>query len=685
MANTQTSKHYSLPSHLAFIGLTLVFWLLLFATLRAALLVYNSHLIADAASTDFVESFLNGMRFDIRVAMYFSIPLLLTLLIPKLMQYRRSMVTWLSLMASFSCLLGIIELDFYREYHQRLNNLLFQYLREDPATVISMLWYGFPVVKLLLAWLGLSVFCYFLISRIEKLTRSRSSHSKVSYPLQLISFVLCLFLAVLAARGTLRQGPPIRWGDVFTTDSLFANHLGLNPVMQFYDAASTVLSPRRDLIWKSPLELNNAIDITRGMLVTERDKLIDDDTAAVRRITTAPADGQLPQVKNVVVILMESFAGRYVGALGSKDDITPNFDQLAKEGLLFTHYFSNGTRTHQGMFTTMACFPNLPSFEYLMQSPEGSNQFSGLPQLLDVRGFDDIYVYNGDFTWDNQIGFFSNQGMRNFIGRKDYVNPVYSDPTWGVSDQDMFDRALIELDKKDPNKPFYALLQTLSNHTPYAIPPELPVARVTDQGPLNQQLTAMRYSDWALGQFMQEAKKQAWYKDSLIVILGDHGFGAPNQLTDMDLFRQYVPVLMIAPGIQEKFGTHNHTVGSQIDLVPTIMGRIDSEIQHQCWGRDLLSLPASDKGFAIIKPSGNDQTVGYIKGEQIMIKPKDQPAHIWQYQLGSEASAQRLNEVNEQEQQRFLTELNAFIQTATDSLMNNTTGMVPSPSEKEAK
>ncbi|NSM55884.1 sulfatase-like hydrolase/transferase, partial [Serratia marcescens] len=91
--------------------------------------------------------------------------------------------------------------------------------------------------------------------------------------------------------------------------------------------------------------------------------------------------------------------------------------------------------THQGMFATMACFPNLPGFEYLMQTPEGGHKFSGLPQLLSARQYEDVYVYNGDFAWDNQSGFFSNQGMTTFIGRNDYVDPVFSDPTWGVSDQ----------------------------------------------------------------------------------------------------------------------------------------------------------------------------------------------------------------------------------------------------------
>ena len=370
---------------------------------------------------------------------------------------------------------------------------------------------------------------------------------------------------------------------------------------------------------------------------------------------------------------MESFAGRWVGALGSDADITPNFDRLSQEGLLFTRFFSNGTHTHQGMFATMACFPNLPSFEYLMRMPEGSHQFSGLPQQLSARGYDDLYVYNGNFQWDNQSGFFSNQGMRNFIGREDFVDPVFIDPTWGVSDQDMFDRAAVELAKKDPSKPFYALLQSLSNHTPYALPEQLPVAPVTDRGSNNQHLTAMRYSDWALGQFFEKAKKSPYYKDTLFVIVGDHGFGSPEQLTEMDLFRFNVPLLLIGPGVREKFGERRDTVGTQIDVVPTIMGRLGGSSRQQCWGRDLLTLPEGDAGIGVIKPSGSDQTVAIVSGERVLVQPKGLPAKLYRYQL-QERRVEVLQ--GDAEQPGLQKRLEAFLQVATQSLLHNTTGAV---------
>ena len=666
----------TVKSHLAFTLLCALIMMVMFTLLRVALLVYNREMILDTPASTFLEAFANGLRFDLRIVVYFSIPLLLALLSAKAMTMRGVLRFWLLAASSLALFLGLMEMDFYREFHQRLNGLVFQYVKEDPKTVMSMLWYGFPVVRYLLAWAVGTVILYFAFRGADRVTRSStaSGASRAVAPWygRVAVFMVLLLVCVVAARGTLRQGPPLRWGDAYTTDSNFANQLGLNGSLSLIAAAKSRFGDDRTNIWKATLEQPVAQQTVRDMLLTENDKLVDPDTAPVRRDTTPPAEKTLP-IKNVVVILMESFAGHSVGALGRPGNITPYFDNLAKEGLLFERFFSNGTHTHQGMFATMACFPNLPGFEYLMQTPEGSHKLSGLPELLSARKFDDVYVYNGDFAWDNQSGFFSNQGMTTFVGRNDFVDPVFSDPTWGVSDQDMFNRGLEELKKREGKEPFYALLQTLSNHTPYALPTPLPVEPVTDRGSLNEHLTAMRYSDWALGQFFEKARKEPYFKETLFVVVGDHGFGNEQQISEMDLGRFNVPLLLIGPGIQEKFGARNDTVGTQVDIVPTIMGRLGGEFRQQCWGRDLLTLPEGDKGSGVIKPSGSDQTVAIISGDHLLVQPKDMPAQVWQYKVGANAEAKVVTDSPEATELKQ--KLESFLQTATKSLLDNTAGV----------
>ncbi|MEE3934786.1 LTA synthase family protein [Pseudomonas viridiflava] len=671
----------TVKSHLAYTLLSGLALMVMYTLLRIGLLVYNREMIGDTPASTFIEALFNGMRFDLRLTVYLLIPLMLSLFSARAMAARGFFRFWLTLVGSITLFFGLMEMDFYREFHQRLNGLVFQYVKEDPKTVLSMLWYGFPVVRYLLAWAVVTWLLSLVFKGIDRVTRPRSAlsggvagtRSIAPWYMRIGVFFLVLIVAVICARGTLRQGPPLRWGDAYTTESNFANQLGLNGTLTLITAAKSRMSEDRDNIWKATLPQADAQQTVRDMLLTSHDKLVEPDIAAVRRDFTPPAENTLP-IRNVVVILMESFAGHSVGALGSDANITPNFDKLSKEGLLFDHFFSNGTHTHQGMFATMACFPNLPGFEYLMQTPEGSHKLSGLPQLLSAgRNYDDVYVYNGNFAWDNQSGFFSNQGMTNFVGRDDFVNPVFSDPTWGVSDQDMFDRGAQELKARQDGKPFYALLQTLSNHTPYALPENLPVERVTGHGSLDEHLTAMRYSDWALGQFFEKAKKEPYFKNTLFVVLGDHGFGNNRQLTEMDLGRFNVPMLLIGPGVQEKFGQRSSIVGTQVDVVPTIMGRLGGQTRNQCWGRDLLNLPEGDKGFGVIKPSGSEQVVAIISGNRILIEPTEMPAKLLTYTLGATPHAEEVPDAPDTEELKR--KLESFLQTATKSLLDNTAGV----------
>jgi phosphoglycerol transferase MdoB-like AlkP superfamily enzyme len=673
----------TVKSHLAYTLLSGLVLMVMYSLLRVALLVYNREMIGETPASTFIEAMGNGLRFDLRLTVYLMIPMLLVLFSSRLMAVRWLFRTWLTLAASATMFLGLMEMDFYREFHQRLNGLVFQYVKEDPKTVLSMLWYGFPVGRYLLAWAAATWLLSQAFKGVDRLTRTRrqldvstsSNRSVAPWYLRIGVLVVCVMITVVAARGTLRQGPPLRWGDAYTTDSNFANQLGLNGTLSLIAAARSLTSDQRANIWKATLPQPLAQQTVRDMLLTSSDTLVDPDTAVVRRDSLPPVEKTLP-IRNVVVILMESFAGHSVGALGSDANITPYFDKLSKEGLLFDRFFSNGTHTHQGMFATMACFPNVPGFEYLMQTPEGSHKLSGLPQLLSARKYDDVYVYNGDFAWDNQSGFFSNQGMTTFIGRNDFVNPVFSDPTWGVSDQDMFDRGAQELKAREGGKPFYALLQTLSNHTPYALPAELPVERVTGHGTLDEHLTAMRYADWALGQFFEKARKEPYFKDTLFIVVGDHGFGNDQQVTEMDLGRFNVPMLMIGPGVQEKFGQRSSIVGTQIDIVPTIMGRLGGESRNQCWGRDLLNLPEGDKGFGVIKPSGGEPTVALVTGDRILIEPKEMGPRVYQYELGAKPHAELMPDQADLPQLRL--KLESFLQTATKSLMDNTAGVVDS-------
>ena len=180
MASTPAPRHPSsalhlaapsLKSHLAFTLLSALALLLIYALLRVALLVYNRELIGITPAASFAEAFFNGLRFDLRVVVYACIPLLLSLLSVRAMAARGLQRFWLTGFASITLFLGLSELDFYREFHQRLNSLVFQYFQEDPRTVLSMLWNGFPVGRYLLVWAVATWLLDKLFKGLDRLSR----------------------------------------------------------------------------------------------------------------------------------------------------------------------------------------------------------------------------------------------------------------------------------------------------------------------------------------------------------------------------------------------------------------------------------------------------------------------------------------------------------------------------------
>ncbi len=647
--------------------------LLTLSFMRLLLLLHNRELSTAIPAKDIVRSFAIGCRFDmIIIGAIMLLPIIIQFF-PQSSINRSLPLYWCSAICAAVVFLSVVELEFYRQFHTRLNSLVFDYIKEDPKTVTSMIWHGCPVLRYLGLWIIIIALMIagFLVSNAQAAIIINTNNQGALYQ-RLLVFMPLLALHAIACRGTLRSGPPLRWGDAYHSTHLFANHLALNGIYTLIKAALDVKKQKSRKKWLRVMPPATALDKTRRLLLQTGDNLIEAENMPLKR--EHQPQPTKTTIKNVVVIMMESFSAQYVGASGKQNGITPEFDHLAEKGVLFDHFFSNGTHTHQGIFASLAGFPNLPGFETLMQQPQGATGFSGLAELLRKRNYQSTYVYNGDFAWDNQEGFFRNQGMTEFIGRFDYDNPKFIDPTWGVSDNEMFNRAHQELEKLSPDKPFFAILQTLSNHLPFTIPEPLPIAKVSGHGSLNGHLTAMRYADWALGQFFAKAKKSSYFNETLFVLLGDHGFCIPQQLTEIELLRFHVPLLLLAPGLQEQYGSKRSIVSTQVDVVPTIMGLLGKPFLHHCWGRNLLNTAADDPGFGIIKPSGSDPTVAMLSGDRILIHlPDGHNSQLYHYQLYPQAEAEIYD--NKPVTTDMESTLKAYVQTAMDALLTNRCGV----------
>lgn len=634
------------------------------------------------------KSFLIGSRFDLIVTSYLLLPLAFWLLIPRYgWQYQPFLVRilpWvLSVFWSPLVFLGLAEWEFYREFHDRFNQLALHYIADDPSTVVSMIWHGYPVIPYMIVWSLVVLFLGFglkrIMNRISHLPDfTWNRHLKTVLPAGLVVIVLL----AAGSRGGFQSGPPLRWGDAYFSRHTFANHLALNGI--FTLARAAIERDRRTIAryWEHRLPEQEARMRAQKLVLQRGDRFAEGEAFPLLRYpgkeNRTLAFSHAP--RHLVVILMESLSAEFVGALGAPYHATPEFDRIAGQGILFDHFFSQGTHTHQALFAVIASFPNLPGYEYLMQNGLGQQPFRSFITMLKEEGFQSVYVYNGSFTWDNQEGFFRNQGMQHFVGRDDFVNPRFKDPTWGVSDEDMFLRGVEEMSRLTRQGRTFVFLQTLSNHAPFDLPPPAPFADLTGPAQLLPRLNGIRYGDWSLGRFFELAEKEPWFGDTLFVIIGDHGFAYNAPQASMDLSSYHVPFLIYYPGDHQRQGRRISAVGSHVDVMPTIMGLMGISGVHQSWGRDLFRLTAEDLGWAVIKPSGSSQVVGFIEGDRMLVlSPRLAPA-AYRFKLNPWNATQDTLPMTEVD--RLSKYLHAYVETA---LLTLASGHAGAPQQKHER
>lgn len=662
---------------LFFLGLILLM-LIQFAALRAGLIFRNLHSAAGISWRQILSSFLVGVRFDLAITCYILLPFIIVGHLPGVglaaARRGRRIFYWIFLLVmSALTLLLIAEYEFFREFQTRYNQLALDYL-DHSGTVSRMLWYNYPVVRYLLAWV---VFMIPLALGTRYLLRACFGTGSEDGWRQAVALVIILPLTVFGMRGGF-QPEPLRWGDAYRSGNEFVDQMSLNGVFTLgVSIRDKLQNHNASRAWKR-INIDDARPVVREMILGPGDRLLDSDNRTVLRVSGRSSQRAVQLKKsarpvNVMLVIMESFSARYSGAAGSPEEFEPEFTKLAKEGVLFDRNFSSGTHTHQGVFSSILGFPNLPGYETLMQNMVSNQPFATLPTLFKQAGYQTLFIYNGDFSWDNMEGFFRKQGVDRFIGKDDYVRPGYRDKVWGVSDMDVFNRANEEFARMDKAGPFFSVLLTLSNHAPFDLPEPLAFPRTTNMGELNGRMNGIRYADWAVGRFIEEAKKLEYFDRTLFVFVGDHGFHVPPVMTNIHLLFHHVPLLFYAPKLLDHGGAVFHQASSQVNIAPTILGLLDMRPPQAFWGRDLFRVEYEDENFAIFKASGGGKDVAMVRGDKVLVIDEKNKPRLWKYDLGFPPSLTPYEDTATKD--RMERELRAFVGAGLYDLTNHRAGL----------
>ncbi len=483
------------------------------------------------------------------------------------------------------------EWFFFDEFDSRFNFVAVDYLLY-PTEVLENIWQSYPTGWILA---GLAVVV------VTAIWAARRALAPAGAPQQAPRRRVGLAAAVLLAAivGAVVVSPV--WREVSNDRAL--NEIASNGAYSFFAA----------------LRGSNAT--YRGLYATRQsavvfDRLRDLLAEPAARNATFAADSTLRQVDNalpprrlnVVVVLEESLGSEFVGLLrrGVEDTLTPHLDALASEGTLLTHAYSTGNRTIRAIEATTASLPPLPGIS-VVRRPQSEDLFT-LPALLAREGWQTLFVYGGRALFDGMGGYLRRNGVERVVEQADYPDGTFT-TAWGVADEAIFDRTLVEMDRMaDTGKPFCTLVLSVSNHRPYLFPED----HVQPDPALKPRQNAVRYADWALGNFMTQAKKHPWYDDTLFVLMGDHGarvYGAAA----IPLASYEVPVLFIGPRVPA--GERLSTLASSLDIPPTLLGRLGLSYGSRFFGHDLFAV-APERGRALMT---HNNDIALLRGNRLAV------------------------------------------------------------------
>ncbi|MFT3793450.1 LTA synthase family protein [Flavobacterium sp.] len=550
-----------------------------------------------------------GLRMDLILMSYLLVlPVLLSVLLPDalLQKCQRFLNGYFIVFLALLLLMELATPDFIHEYDTRPNKLFLDYLIY-PKEVLGTLFKSY-LMSIVLTVLVLGGFVYGLLKKRRFLFAVRPT----AYKIKLLWFPIVAFLLFWGARSSLTSKRPINASNaVFSMDQL-TNSMALNSLYTVAFAAYSIKNESNSEKMYGKMDYNEAIARVKKYMAVDPADFTDKE---IPFLHVQKPDSIAAKPYNVVIILEESLGAEYVGALGGLP-LTPEFDKLTKEGTLFTNLYATGTRSVRGIEAVVTGFLPSPS-ESVVKLSNSQKDFYTIAALLKQKGYDTSFIYGGMANFDNMASFFNGNGFGKIIDENDFDTAKSAfHGTWGWSDEDVMTRAN-DYFKSLSEKPFVSLIFSSSNHEPF----EYPEGRIKPyDSPKNSVHNAMKYADYAIGKFFDLAQKESYYKNTIFVIVADHNTRTYGKHL-VPIHKFHIPALMIGPGISKN--TRYDKLCSQIDIQPTLLGKMRMPLQTPMPGRDLFRLPDAVPGRAIMQ--FHDINAFRVGNEVVVMQPNKEP------------------------------------------------------------
>ncbi len=586
------------------------FWLVSLMTLWLALRLVLFFQFGPAAPlTEEFSAFLTGFWRDFIAAIWLSLPLLFWLLMlpdrPFAARWHRVLFWTVCLLFWFvEIFLLFVEYFFFEEFRSRFNTVAVDYL-QYPKEVFVNIWDSYHVGLVMFGCLVLALGWVLAAGKLFQGMWRRPFPTRS--PLLRFAGVAGLVIALvplLVTAGTLTGvfESPIRLRAAHVSSDRTLNEIANNGDLSFFAAAWTHHLDYSAFYRTMPRD--EAYTRLRRMLTEPDAQFVDAAQSIRRRIAGDPARPRL----NVVIFLEESFGSEFWGCLGRTNTLTPEMDKLAaEEGILFTNLYASGNRTVRGMEGVLSSFPPLPGDSIVKR--DLSDNVETIARVLKRDGYSTVFLYGGRGVFDGMRSFVVRNGYDRFIEQKHFANPSFT-TIWGVCDEDLYQRAIEEFREfAKSGQPFLATILTVSNHKPYTYPR----GRIPEDPDQHTRENAVKYSDFALGEFFRAAKKEAFWTNTIFAVIADHGARVYGEQT-IPIHSYEIPLLLAGPAVV-KSPSRVGQLGGSLDVSPTILGLIGRPYETLFFGHDLLKTPPVD-GRALLN---HNRDIGLLAHDRMAV------------------------------------------------------------------
>lgn len=539
------------------------FWMLFFLVCRSIFLFFNTDELGGISFLEIIAVYWNALYLDTSMAGYVLVFSFIVFSVngfaPKRI-FNKIHNGYVLLLLILFALITIAELEIYNEWGTKFNVKAILFL-EHPAEVIGSVRTSFLIIGII-GTIVLVLAGKFLHRKISRFHEQKQGRGVILFFLPVAPVLLALGI-----RGGI-QPIPIQQSDAY-----FSKHnvLNLAAVNSGWNLVHSIIENKK-VMSGNPFQFFPLDEAKKT--VNEIYKTDNDSTINILK-TGKP---------NVVLVILESWSADLIKSLGGYDSITTDFEKLIAEGILFENCYASGSLSDQGMAALFSGFPAQPSVSIIAQP----GKYIHLPCItsdFDSAGYATSFLFGGQLSYGNIRAYMYYNKFDRILEEKDFDSDIPRGKL-GVHDEYLYEKQLLEL--RNERVPFFASLFTLSSHGPF----EKPEKKIKYEwaGDENNYVNSMRYADEQLFRFIEKAKKEKWFDNTLFIFVSDHGHRSPKHYSLNQPEYRRIPLLFWGNVIKDEFkGSRQKKICSQVDVVSTLLKQLGFSSSKYKWSKDLFN------------------------------------------------------------------------------------------------